>query len=382
MADAGKDPERENQECTDYHTNMADPIVVHHFGADEDLPRCENIKFTIVPSRYHGQAPHGEKTATPSDTLLGLSESSKELIHNALVPATHKKYECIEKKWLSYCTMMGMDPYSQGTEQFLNFLSFSFKNKAKWGYLRSFVPALAKYTRKVNMPMVRQLLRGAFKLQPPVAKHTSIWDVNIVLNYLHAMKVDNFKHKLLKMATLLMLLSGNRVNMLSHFRLRNMYITHEECTFVFDEALKHSRPNWNTEKMTFRAFPELPGLCPVTTIWDYLEERNTLSGDGAFFVTQVRPWNEAAPDTISRWIKTMSGCAGIDSGKYTAHSCRSAATSAAAFNGISLSTICKSASWSNVTTFKKHYFREISERYVLDRENFGELTLQNYVQHL
>ena len=170
-----------------------------------------------------------------------------------------------------------MDPYSQGTEQFLNFLSFSFKNKAKWGYLRSFVPALAKYTRKVNMPMVRQLLRGAFKLRPPVAKHTSIWDVNIMLKFLHAMRVDNFKHKLLKMATLLMLLSGNRVNMLSHFRLRNMYITQEECTFVFDEALKHSRPNWNTEKMTFRAFPELPGLCPVTAIWDYLEQGMGLS---------------------------------------------------------------------------------------------------------
>jgi hypothetical protein len=194
------------------------------------------------------------------------------------------------------------------------------------------------------------------------------------------MSVVDFKDKLLKMATLLMLLSGNRVNMLSHFKMRNMYINQEECTFVFDEALKHSRPNWNTEKMTFRAFPHTPGLCPVTAIHDYLEIRNTLSGDEAFFVTQVRPWNAAAPDTISRWIKTMLGLAGIDSGKYTAHSCRSAATSAAAFNGISLATICKSASWSRVSTFKKHYFREISERYVLNRENFGELTLQNYTQ--
>ena len=78
-------------------------------------------------------------------------------------------------------------------------------------------------------------------------------------------------------------------------------------------------------------------------------------------------------------IKTILSYAGIDSGKYTAHSCRSAVTSAAAFNGISLTTICKSASWSRVTTFKNHYFREISEHYVLNKENFGELTLQNYV---
>ena len=229
------------------------------------------------------------------------------------------------------------------------------------------------------MPLVRQLLRGAFKLRPPVAKHSAIWDVNMVLHYIHAMRVDSFKNKLLKMATLLMLLSGNRVNMLSHFRIRNMYINQDECTFVFDEALKHSRPNWNTEKMTFRAFPELPGLCPVVAIWDYLEVRNQLSGDEAFFVTQVKPHNEAAPDTISRWIKTMLGHAGIDSGRYTAHSCRSAVTSAAAFNGVSLSTICKSASWSRVSTFKKHYFKEITKHYDVSEENFGELTLQNFV---
>ena len=226
---------------------------------------------------------------------------TRHLMDNATVKSTKKKYATIERKWLTYCKDRDMDPMNQGTVEFMNFLSFSFTtNKAKWGYLKSFPPALTKYTRLVNMPVVKQLLRGAFKLRPPVARHTSIWDVNVVLNYLHAMTVDSFKDKLLKMATLLMLLSGNRVNMLSHFKMRNMWICEDEVTFVFDEALKHSRPNWNTEKMTFRAFPQLPGLCPVTAIDDYLDIRKTLSGDEAFFVTQVKPWNAAAPDTIAR----------------------------------------------------------------------------------
>ena len=307
---------------------------------------------------------------------------TKQLMDNAVVKSTHSKYRCIERKWLAYCRKHHMDPNNQGTVGFLNFLSDCYKNKAKWGYLRSFVPALAKYTKEVNMPLVKRLMRGVFKLRPPVARYTSIWDVNTVLHYIHAMINNTFQLKLLKMATLLMLLSGNRVNMLSHFYIRNMYLNERECTFVFDEALKHSRPNWNTEKMTFRAFPELPGLCPVNAIVDYLEARNALSNDGAFFVTQVKPWNKAAPDTIARWIKTVLGWAGIDSGKYTAHSCRAAATSSAVFNGISLTTILKSASWSNVTTFKNFYYKEISERYVLDKENFGELTLQNYVNTL
>ena len=370
-------------ESTHHNTHVADPIVVYSTREDEAQKRddIENIQFQIDTPRDIRQTSNGEKIEATGSNLHGMSDLTRHIMENAVVPSTRNKYKCIEKKWLLYCRDRGMDPMSQGTVVFLNFLSFSYQNKAKWGYLKSFIPALTKYTKQVNMPMVRRLLRGVFKLRPPVARYTSIWDVNTVLTYLHAMSVDSFKDKLLKMATLLMILSGNRVNMLSHFRMRNMYmpITKEEVTFVFDEALKHSRPNWNTEKMTFRAFPQLPGLCPVKAINDYLDVRNTLSGDEAFFVTQVKPWNAAASDTIARWIKTMLGYAGIDSGKYTAHSCRSAVTSAAAFNGISLTTICKSASWSRVTTFKKHYLREISEHYDLNKENFGDQTLQNFV---
>ena len=67
---------------------------------------------------------------------------------------------------------------------------------------------------------------------------------------------------------------------------------------------------------------------------------------------------------------------GIDSGRFTAHSCRAAATSSALFTGISLSTIIKSACWSRVGTFKKLYLKDIQDRYDLNKENFGEETLK------
>ena len=70
---------------------------------------------------------------------------------------------------------------------------------------------------------------------------------------------------------------------------------------------------------------------------------------------------------------------GIDSGKYTAHSCRAASTSYALFRGISLKTIVKSASWSNDSTFKKHYLKEISSVYDVGATNYGEEMLNSYV---
>ena len=72
--------------------------------------------------------------------------------------------------------------------------------------------------------------------------------------------------------------------------------------------------------------------------------------------------------------------AGIDSGKYSAHSYRSASTSAAAFSGVSITTILKAASWKNVDTFKNYYYRELDEVYDLEEpENFGVELLDNHL---
>ena len=44
-----------------------------------------------------------------------------------------------------------------------------------------------------------------------------------------------------KLVCLFMLLSGSRVNSISHLKITNMYLTDTECTFIFDNVLKHSR---------------------------------------------------------------------------------------------------------------------------------------------
>ena len=308
--------------------------------------------------------------------------TSKMLVENALRSSTRKKYTSIKNKWLAHCNRLGLDPMAQDTIVFLNFMAEGYEKKLRWGTLRSYVPALMPFLKHVDIYQVRQLLRGVFNNRPPVAKYMVIWDVNLVLAFMSCFIANEFKDKSMRLATLFMLLSGNRVNMLSHFNIDNMYINDQELTFTFDEALKHTHPKATTEPMTFRAYPELPTLCPVKLTWEYLEERNTLSGDKAFFVTISKSHHRPDPSTIARWIKDMLFLSGVDTGKYSAHSCRHASTSSAMFRGIGLRTILKSACWSNVRTFKKHYFREISQcdLYNLDiSKNFGTQTLANFV---
>ena len=92
--------------------------------------------------------------------------------------------------------------------------------------------------------------------------------------------------------------------------------------------------------------------------------------------------NAAHHDTLARWIKGMLEAAGVDTQKFQAHSCRAASTSAAALAGVSLTTIIKSASWSNVTTYKKFYQKEIEQFYETDKQNFGQMMLEQHTQAL
>ena len=169
-----------------------------------------------------------------------------------------------------------------------------------------------------------------------------------------------------------MILAGTRVNTFVHLKVANMYITDTEVTFTFDEYLKHSRPNYKQKSLIFRDFT-LRDLCPVSTLITYLEHKLPVSGDPALFITTVKPLKKASKDIIFLWVclclRSMSE-AGINSGLFTSHSCRSASTSKATEANIDLQTILKSANWSGDSTLKKRYLREIQQEYPPIEENF------------
>ena len=70
--------------------------------------------------------------------------------------------------------------------------------------------------------------------------------------------------------------------------------------------------------------------------------------------------------------------AGINSGLFTSHSCRSASTCKATEVNIDLKTILKSANWSGDSTFKKHYLREIHQEYPPTEDNFALKLLEQW----
>ena len=308
-----------------------------------------------------------------------LSDTAMQLIGNAIRPGTKTKYESIRRKWIAYCSRHGYELIAN-TNTYVNFVATEFDRSLKYETIRGYSAALKPYLGEVDLEVVKQAMKGIHNARPSKARYAAIWDINLVLSYIGCMIINNFMDRSQKLSTLLMILSGNRVNMLSHLKLTNMFLSTSECTFVFDDVLKHTRPGFNDKPITFRAYPDDVSLCPVTNIQSYLDTRLTRSDDPELFITTTQPYHKAHPDTIARWIKDTLHNSGIDTGTYSAHSCRAASTSAASQIGVSLTTIVKSASWSGVSTFKKYYLKDIVKVYNLSDENFGvELLKQNSI---
>ena len=361
------------------YTKVVDSVLVPtsnekgHRGAYPDQEQKPHI------TRYTEEAPDGKNDSSGSEVQLEgqLSVRAKELINEATRPSTKIKYQCIVNKWTTYCSKMGCSEVAT-TATFSIFLAIEFDRELKHTYLMQYKSVLRSFIKNVDMSVIKQILKGIHNKRPPKARYCAIWDVNLVLAYVGAMRTDSFIDMSRKTATLLMLLSGNRVNMLTNFRISNMTLTSLECTFVFSDVLKHSRENFKDRPMTFRPYPHDPSLCPVQTMIKYMEMRAPKSGYDEVFTISVRNHTPAHHDTIANWIKHILACAGVDTGTYAAHSCRSASTTAAALAGVSLTTIVNSASWSNVNTFKQYYFKEIKDHFDLFKPNFGHNLLENY----
>ena len=296
------------------YTKMADTIVVPNNNEDDQRQTNGNRKQQPGVTWY-GQEASSDKdeTACSSRQLEEgvFSERALQLIDDSTRMSTKTKYESIRRKWQGYCEKNDVGEMAT-TVTFGNFIALEYDRNLKYTYLRSYRSALQDYVKNVDMNVIKKLMKGIHNHRPPTARYCAIWDVKVVLDYLSAMRTDSFMFITMKTVTLLMLLSGNRVNMLSKFRMSNMTLSDLECTFVFTEVLKHSREGYRDAPITFRAYPDNGSLCPVQMVIKCLEFRAEKSGYDEFFVITVREHTPAHHDTIENCIERLLCSAGIN----------------------------------------------------------------------
>ena len=104
-------------------------------------------------------------------------------------------------------------------------------------------------------------------------------------------------------------------------------------------------------------------LCPVLTLKNYMEMSKPLrksdSSKSRLFLSYIKPHQPVTPVTVARWLLTIMCLAGIDVGKYKAHSARGAAAAHALKSGMSVQEVLKSGHWKRQSTFQKYYERKV-----------------------
>ncbi len=176
---------------------------------------------------------------------------------------------------------------------------------------------------------------------------------------MHALTLEQLTKKTL---LLMAILYGQRGQTLYTLKTTFMTKTDSYVTFRITEPLKTTCPGHHLSELKFKAFPCDRRLCVVSYINEYLmrTDRFRNSDITKFFITYGKPNKGASRDSISRWTKDVLRDAGIDMTIFTAHSTRSASTTAAV-PLVPLATILKAGVWSSANTFTKYYNLNVND---------------------
>lgn len=203
-------------------------------------------------------------------------------------------------------------------------------------------------------------MKGSFNDNPPRAKHTYTWDINIVLEHCRKMDTDKLtlKQLSLKLATLMAIMSAQRCQTLSLIKTDNIKTIENKVVITIDQLLKQTRPGFNNPTLMFEKYVDKE-ICVVHCLQNYLSRTQSVRSGKWLFVSYSKPHNEVSSATISRWIKSFIAEAGVDINIFGAHSVRGASTSAAFIANMNIDNILKAGEWSNATTVASFYNRPI-----------------------
>lgn len=304
------------------------------------------------------------------------SEDLMDILMKSWSSATKKQYSTHLLRWIEYCRINHVDPFSASVKQGAEFLFFCFKSTDN-GYsalntARSALSSIILPTNGVTFgkhPLIQRLLRGIFKERPSLPKYTVTYDVKRVFNFITSLDQDSLSLELVSkcLATLLCLISSQRSQTIASLSIDHMYIDESNAIFYIPSLLKQSRPGFHQKPLEFVSYPQDRKLCPVTMIKTYLGlTKNVRSREkySKFFLSYGQPYRPVGSTTIARWVTDILSKSGIDTTTFTAHSTRSASTSKAKQN-LSLSEIAQAAGWAGSQTFARHYNKPIVENYGL-----------------
>lgn len=300
-----------------------------------------------------------------------ISEHTSAIISPSLSKNTMLQYNTALKKWWNFCNINKIELYKPSTTAFIEFLSDQYNNGASYSTLNTLRSAINLIViTRMEERLINRFLKGVFRLRPVFPKYKATWDPYIVLQYLSKLfplEMLSLENLSLKLATLMALCTGYRLQTLSKVKINNIVNLKTRVQILIFELLKTSSLSKQQPKVVLPYFsdrPEPPELCVASTLLFYIVKTEKIRDKTLHpFIRHKKPYRVASIQTISRWIKTILKRSGVDTKIFTAYSTRHASTSAALRAGTSIETIRATAGWSKESEiFFKYYNRPIVDQ--------------------
>ena len=135
-----------------------------------------------------------------------------------------------------------------------------------------------------------------------------------------------------------------------------MKLDDSRWVFYITSLLKQSRKGRHMAPIELLTHPSNTKLCIVTVLREYLHRTKDIrEGQRQLLLSHQKPHHPISNDTLARWVRDTLQRAGVDTLLFSAHSTKSACTSAAACRGLPIDVITKAAGWSAASTFTRFY---------------------------
>ncbi|XP_042302565.1 uncharacterized protein LOC121919745 [Sceloporus undulatus] len=373
----------------------------------------------VRPSTQTG-SPHARTDPPPRPSLATASRLeierrmlkgygySSEVVDSILASrrqSTNRIYEYTFRTFRRWCKVKNKDFIKISVPTVLQFLQDGFLQGLRPNTVKRQVAAITSIlphddaARISQHPHIRRLLKGVANMAPPTKHRFPSWDLHKVLKALTIPPFEPLREvplKFLTFKTLLLtaLTSARRVSEIGALSIRK-----ELCIIRPDSIILRPDPTFIPKvNSVFHTSQDivLPSFCPrpkedLEKCWHtldvrraikiYLKRTATFRRSESLFVS-FRPnskGKKVSRPTLARWIKQCivqcyKSLKLQPPADITAHSTRSAATSAALSTNAPLAEICRAATWKSPSTFTRHYKLDLFQS---SEAAFGRRVLQH-----
>ncbi|XP_061474004.1 store-operated calcium entry regulator STIMATE isoform X1 [Rhineura floridana] len=335
----------------------------------------------------------------------GLSDAVIDIILASRRPSTTRIYQHTWVAFSKWCQSHHHDPSQATVHQVLQFLHSGFMMGLRPNTLRRHASTLSSILSVSSPgdhisshPFIKRFLRGVALRSPAVVHRFPSWSLPKVLQALQRPPFEPIRTVPLRILSfkvlfLIAITSARRVS-----ELGALSSARHLCVFHKDSVVLKTDPSFRPKvDSVFHCNQDivLPSFCPNPThplekAWHSLDVRRALKTylsrtqdirrtESLFVSFHPRSvGHKVSNPTLSRWLRACITLA-YESLKLsvpasiTAHSTRSAATSAAFATNAPVADICRAAVWSTPHSFIRHYK---IDRYASADASFGRRVLQ------